>query len=87
MYYIAVYDVNVDRVSKMLKLFRRYLTWVQNSVFEGELTEAQYEQLKREAKELMDPDEDSVIFWNLRDERYVDRETLGDEPGETGRFL
>jgi CRISPR-associated protein Cas2 len=87
MYYIAVYDVNVERVGKALKLFRRYLTWVQNSVFEGELTEAQYEQLKSEAAALLDPDEDSVIFWNLRDARYMDRETLGAEPGATGRFL
>jgi CRISPR-associated protein Cas2 len=87
MYFIAVYDVNVDRVAKMLKLFRRYMTWVQNSVFEGELTEAQYANLKSEAQALMEPSEDSIIFWNLRDGRYMDRETLGDEPGETGRFL
>jgi len=87
MYFIAVYDVNVDRVAKMLKLFRRYMTWVQNSVFEGELTEAQYANLKAEAQALMEPSEDSIIFWNLRDRRYMDRETLGDEPGETGRFL
>lgn len=87
MYYIAVYDVNVDRVGKMLKLFRRYLTWVQNSVFEGELTDAQFAKLKTEAEALMEPSEDSIIFWTLRDERYLERETLGDEPGETGRFL
>lgn len=87
MYYIAVYDVNVDRVGKMLKLFRRYLTWVQNSVFEGELTDAQFAELKAEAQALMEPSEDSVIFWALRDERYLERETLGEEPGETGRFL
>ena len=71
----------------MLKLFRRYLTWVQNSVFEGELTKAQYEQLKAEAEDLMKSESDSVIFYGLRDERYVDRETLGEEPGEPGRFL
>jgi CRISPR-associated protein Cas2 len=87
MYIIAVYDVNVDRVAKMLKLFRRYLTWVQNSVFEGELTNAQYAQLKQEAETLMEPTEDSVIVWHVRTESYFERETLGEEPGETGRFL
>jgi CRISPR-associated protein Cas2 len=87
MYFLAVYDVNTDRVAKMLKLFRRYLTWVQNSVFEGELTKAQYAQLKDEAEALMEEEEDSVIFYGLRDERFVDRETLGEEPGEVGRFL
>jgi len=86
MYFIAAYDVDVDRVRKMLKLFRRYLTWVQNSVFEGELTEAQYEALQAEADALMG-EEDSVIFWNVRDEKYCDRETLGTEHGTTGRML
>jgi CRISPR-associated protein Cas2 len=87
MYFVAAYDVDEQRVGKMLKIFRRYLTWVQNSVFEGELTEAQYARLKEEARELMDPDYDSVIFWNLRDEKYCDRETLGAKRGTTGRML
>ncbi|MCS3638960.1 CRISPR-associated protein Cas2 [Salinibacter ruber] len=87
MYFIAAYDIDERRVGKMLKIFRRYLTWVQNSVFEGELTEAQYAKLKGEAEELMDPETDSVIFWNLRAEEYCDKETLGRERGTTGRML
>ena len=87
MYYVAVYDVNVDRVGKMLKIFRKYLTWVQNSVFEGELTEAQLERLKAEATALMEPEEDSVIFWGLQDRAFVERETLGTERGTTGPML
>ena len=87
MYFVAAYDVDESRVGKMLKIFRKYLTWVQNSVFEGELTEAQYEALKTEAEDLMDPTHDSVIFWNVRAEQYCDRETLGNERGTTGRLL
>jgi CRISPR-associated protein Cas2 len=87
MYFVAAYDVHERRVGKMLKIFRKYLTWVQNSVFEGELTEAQYEALKAEATDLMDPDYDSVVFWNVRAEKYCDRETLGKERGTTGRLL
>lgn len=87
MYFVAAYDVHERRVGKMLKIFRKYLTWVQNSVFEGELTEAQYEALKAEAKATMDADYDSVIFWNVRAEQYCDRETLGKERGATGRLL
>lgn len=87
MYFVAAYDVDERRVGKMLKIFRKYLTWVQNSVFEGELTEAQYEALKAEAKDLMDSGHDSVIFWNVRAEQYCDRETLGQERGTTGRLL
>lgn len=87
MYFVAAYDVDERRVGKMLKIFRRYLTWVQNSVFEGELTEAQFAKLKAEATELMDPDTDSVIFWNLQAQKFCDRETLGVERGATGRML
>ena len=87
MYFVATYDVHKRRVGTMLKIFRKYLTWVQNSVFEGELTEAQYEALKAEAEDLMDSDYDSVIFWNVRAEQYCDRETLGKDRGTTGRLL
>ena len=40
MYVIIVYDVGEKRVGKMLKLCRQYLCWIQNSVLEGELSEA-----------------------------------------------
>jgi CRISPR-associated protein Cas2 len=86
MYVVAVYDIEVKRGAKALKLFRRYLSWVQNSVFEGELTKAQYAALKEEALGLME-EGDSVILYNLRVQQYMDRETLGVEPGTPGRFL
>lgn len=86
-YYLAVYDINEKRVGKMLKLFRRYLNWVQNSVFEGELSRAQYEALKFEVNTLMEAAEDNVIFYELRDERYTERIVLGEEKGNRSRFL
>jgi len=86
-YFIAVYDINVKRGSKMLKLFRRYLTWVQNSVFEGEMSQAQFQELQAQARRLMKEGEDSIIFYQLRDERYTERTTLGGEEGERSRFL
>ena len=71
----------------MLRLFRRYLNWVQNSVFEGELTHAQFAELKAKAEALMVPSEDGVIFYQLRDERYTTRTVLGQESGHRDRFL
>ena len=87
MYYIAVYDVNVKRGPRVLKLFRRYLTWVQNSVFEGELTPAQFAELKAKAEGLIEPSEDGVVFYELRDERYAERVALGTRQEEPDRFL
>jgi CRISPR-associated protein Cas2 len=85
-YFIAVYDVNQKRGGKMLKLFRRYLTWIQNSVFEGELTPAQFKSLQLEAERLMLED-DGVVFYQMRDERYTERIALGEEKGQRTRFL
>ena len=36
MYIILVYDVSEKRVFKVLKIARKYITWIQNSVLEGE---------------------------------------------------
>jgi len=82
MYVILVYDVKVERVAKVLKVARKYLTWVQNSVLEGELTWAQYERLKRELKEVMDTSEDSILFYRLRSTKWMEREQLGITKGE-----
>jgi CRISPR-associated endonuclease Cas2 len=40
MYVLIVYDVEVKKVTKVHKFLKLHLHWVQNSVFEGELTEA-----------------------------------------------
>ncbi|WP_181308524.1 MULTISPECIES: CRISPR-associated endonuclease Cas2 [unclassified Rufibacter] len=85
-YFIAVYDVGQKRVGKMLKLFRKYLTWIQNSVFEGELTEAQYQRLRHEANQLME-EGDGVVIYRMREERYHERHVLGTDKGSPQRFL
>lgn len=51
MFVIMAYDVNVGRVNRVLKIGRRYLNWVQNSLLEGELTAAQLARLKSDVKE------------------------------------
>jgi CRISPR-associated protein Cas2 len=85
-YFVAVYDVGQKRVGKMLKLFRRYLVWVQNSVFEGELTEAQFRLLQLDAEKILQ-EGDSIVFYRLRDERYTERVVLGADKGHRSRFL
>jgi CRISPR-associated protein Cas2 len=87
MYYIAVYDINEKKVGKALKLFRKYLNWVQNSVFEGNLTEAQLAELKDKAKKLIDPDSDSIIFYAVSDEKWIKRELIGKEKNPTDNFI
>ena len=83
MFIILVYDVGEKRVGKVLKKCRQYLYWVQNSVFEGEITPAKLKMLKDELKRIIDKTEDSVIIYNLRTTRYTSREVIGlDKGGE-----
>lgn len=77
MFVIVVYDVGEHRVGKVLKRCRKYLHWVQNSVLEGELTDAQLEKLKIELGRIINPDQDSVIVYRFRSTRYTEREIMG----------
>ena len=86
MYVILVYDVDQKRTSKMLKLCRRYLSWIQNSVFEGEISEVQLKQLTLEAKRVME-DEDSLIVFKSREEKWLQKEIIGDEKASVSNFL
>lgn len=87
MYIILVYDMGQKRVGKMLKLCRRYLNWIQNSVFEGELTEVQLKALLHEANALMNDEEDSLILFKNRDKKWLDKQIVGKERQSTDDFL
>lgn len=87
MYVILVYDIGERRVGKMLKLCRRYLNWIQNSVFEGEITEVKLKALLAEAKLIMDKDNDSLIIFKSREERWLEKQVVGKEKNELDNFL
>ena len=84
---ILVYDIGEKRVAKMLKLCRVYLNWIQNSVFEGEITGVKLRELKAKARAIMDKDEDSLIIFKSRDERWLDKEVIGKEKNKLDSFL
>lgn len=87
MYIILVYDVGEKRVGKMLKLCRRYLHWIQNSVFEGEITEVKLRELVHKARELMVLQEDSLIIFRSREERWLEKDIIGKEKNNLDNFL
>lgn len=87
MYVIIVYDVNVDRVAKVLKYLRRHLHWVQNSVFEGQVTPAQLAEIKSGLKKRLKIEEDSVYFYIARDQKLVNKELLGKAPANDDTFI
>ena len=87
MFVILVYDIKEERVAKVLKICRKYLTWVQRSVFEGEITEAKLRILKDELKRVIDENYDSVIIYKFRTKHYYERETIGIEKPSHEDFI
>lgn len=87
MYVVIVYDVEQSRVAKVCQFLRRFLRWVQNSAFEGELTEAQLERIKAELADLIDPNYDSVYIYRLPDKKWVTKEVLGQAKAITDALL
>lgn len=87
MYIILVYDCGEKRVGKMLKLCRKYLNWIQNSVFEGEITEVKLMELRIKAKKIMNTEEDSLIIFLSRNERWLEKEIIGKERSAVDNFL
>lgn len=87
MFVILVYDFGEKRVGKALKKCRKYLTWVQNSVFEGDITEGNLKKLKVELERVMDKDEDSIIIYSFNTTRYSRREVIGVSKNAQDIFL
>jgi len=87
MYVIIAYDVNVERVNRVKKFLRRYLHWVQNSVFEGELTEADLEEIKIGLREIINEEEDMIVIYRLRSADVMRREVMGVEKSSIEEFI
>jgi len=87
MYIILVYDMGEKRVGKMLKLCRRYLNWIQNSVFEGEISEVKLKELIIFAKQIMDEEYDSLIIFKGREKKWLTKQIVGKERSSIDNFL
>ena len=70
MFVILVYDVGEKRVQNAHKVCKKYLTWVQNSVFEGEITDANLLRLINEIKKVIDESQDSVLIYKFRTKAF-----------------
>lgn len=87
MYVIIVYDIHVDRVNKVKAFLRQYLFWIQNSVFEGDVTESEFKLICDGLGGIIDKEYDSVIIYKLRMEELLHREVLGIEKSPIGEIF
>ena len=87
MYVILVYDIASDkegaRVSRRtFKICKKFLTHVQKSVFEGQLTVCQLKQLTTELNQWIRDDRDSVILFKNRNKNWLIKEFIGMDTSE-----
>lgn len=92
MYIIMIYDIKVDengaKVSRnIFKITKKYLSHIQNSVFEGEITPALLKKLEIEIKKYIRKDLDSVIIFKSREQRWLDKEFWTNKDDKTSNFF
>lgn len=92
MYVVLVYDVSQNnngqkRWSHIFKICKKYLSHIQNSVFEGEISKVQLTKLQQELKPYIDKQEDSVIIFESRQEKWLNKVFWGKEEDKTSFFL
>jgi len=93
MYVILVYDISIvmgngqKRLRKCFKLCKQFLNHIQNSVFEGEVTLSQMEELKIKLNQIIDEKYDSIIIFNSKNSKWLTKEMLGKQEEKTDNFI
>jgi CRISPR-associated protein Cas2 len=83
MFVVVSYDIPEDkRRTKVMKLLRNFGAHVQYSVFECELKDAAYQQLRERLAQLIAPQVDSVRFYFLDEDQVKQIEVVGRKPVE-----
>lgn len=84
---IIVYDIGVERIDAVRHILKKYLTWVQNSAFEGELTPGKLEELRILVSRVIDKERDSIIVYTINNPSWLERVVWGTEKGTTDNVL
>ena len=87
MYVVVTYDCGVERVNSVRKFLKQYLNWVQNSVVEGELTDADLLEVKAGVEKLIDKDMDSVFFYKVKDRKFLEIDELGTRKADISEII
>lgn len=93
MYIICVYDICVitkegrRRLNKIFKLCKQYLSHIQNSVFEGEISVAGLEKFKIKLENLVNKDEDTIIIFKSNSKSWLEKTMIGKESDKADNFI
>jgi len=69
-------------VSKVCQFLRMFLTWVQNSVFEGEITESELMKIENGLKDIINENEDSIRIYLFPNDKIIQKKVLGLQKNE-----
>lgn len=86
-YLIVTYDIAEERVNKVRKILKKYFMWVQNSVFEGDITKGKLEKCRRELLKITNEEKDSIYFYSLENRLNYRKTVIGIEKELTGNIL
>ncbi|MBC2459774.1 CRISPR-associated endonuclease Cas2 [Clostridium beijerinckii] len=87
MFVIITYDVNEKRVNRVRKVLKKYITWCQNSVFEGEITEGKLTKCMAEVKKYLVDSEDSLYIYRIPYTKNIQKKVIGIEKNLDELFL
>ena len=76
LYIICSYDVDQKHCAKLMKVLRKYLFHIHESVFEGTLTPSQFDKVKTDINKVISK-EDSVIFFYSYNDKQIYKSSLG----------
>jgi len=92
MYVVLVYDISQEDngtkvLNQVFKICKKYLHHIQNSVFEGEMSESQVLSLKTELGARIRKEFDSVIIFKSRDQRWMEKSIWGKRTDDTSNII
>jgi CRISPR-associated protein Cas2 len=86
-YVVIIYDVEIERLDSVRHVLKQYLTWIQNSAFEGELTLGKLEEIHILISKIIDKERDSIVVYSVNNSRWLEKATWGREKGTTDNVL
>ncbi len=87
MYVIITYDVGEKRVHKVCKKLREYLTWTQNSVFEGHIGKGKLTRCMHELDKIININEDSIYLYQISNPNQIKKIVYGQNKDFDDMFL
>lgn len=82
-----MYDVQENKCAKLKKICDNYLNHIQNSVYEGELSNLLLKQLKVKLDTIIDKNTDSIIIFTTNNPKWLIKEVIGVEKNNFSNFI